>query len=76
MSHLDEEEPCAFCEGRAAAHRGEQAGANPYPPVNAPAKSREEYESDHWLWSSGHIVGSKEPGGRPWYADPVPTSSE
>ncbi len=68
----DSEHDCAFCLGREAAHRGEPSTSNPYPPTGAEVGSIERYESDHGLWDAGHHIGSMEPDGVPWYAQPEP----
>jgi hypothetical protein len=61
---------CAFCLGREAAHRGESEDCNPYPKIDAQPGSNEWFDSEYGLWLAGYGVGSNEPRGVPWYAQP------
>jgi hypothetical protein len=67
---IDDHDDCAFCLGRAAAHRGDGEDCNPFPEVDVRRGSDEWYESDYGLWLAGYGVGSTEPGGLLWYEQP------
>ncbi|MCH9736965.1 MAG: hypothetical protein K0U78_20835 [Actinomycetia bacterium] len=64
----DDHDDCAFCLGRAAAHRGEDVDTNPFGDV--PRGSVRWYDTDYGMWLSGHEVGSTEPGGLLWFEQP------
>lgn len=66
----EDHDDCPFCLGRAAAHRGDSMDTNPFPEIDYPKGSEEQYEDDHWLWDNGYSVGSMEPGGLLWYEQP------
>lgn len=66
LENFDDHDDCPFCQGRAAAHRGDGEDSNPFPKVDFPKGSSERYEDEHWLWAMGHAVGSDEPGGLLW----------
>lgn len=68
--HDTEDDDCAFCLGREAAHQGAPESANPYVREDVELGSIEWYETDFALWEIGHGIGAKEPGGVPWHARP------
>lgn len=55
-----EADDCAFCLGRAAAHRGEDHTSNPFAAESLSEGSESSYETDYGLWSTGHWVGLRE----------------
>ena len=63
----EDHDDCAFCLGRAAAHRGELAESNPFPPTDAEPSSTRWYESEFGQWEAGYSVGTQEPGGLLWF---------
>lgn len=67
---IDEHDDCAFCNGRASAHRGELLDRNPFELSTAAPKSVAWYESDYAMWIEGHNLGGREPGGLLWYEQP------
>lgn len=68
MDQHDDHDDCALCLGRSSAHRGEPGSANPFPPADLSDDPTDWCDSDHYLWLTGHALGSTEPGGEPWYS--------
>ena len=60
---------CAFCLGRAAAHRGTGVETNPF--TDVADESTPAYETAHGLWLIGHGIGATEPGGLLWFEQPT-----
>lgn len=70
LDNFEDHDDCPFCQGRAAAHRGDGEDCNPFAKVDFPEGSPDRYEDDHWLWAMGHSIGSTEPGGLLWFEQP------
>lgn len=56
----DDPGDCAFCMGRAAAHRGADEAANPFPPVDLSANRDARYDTDYGMWLTGFGIGLAE----------------
>ena len=66
----EDQDDCPFCLGRSAAHRGEPAEANPFPPTGSSSNSLSWYESDVGSWGAGYSLGAIEQGRLLWFERP------